>query len=187
MEVILLSDIANLGHEGDVVRVADGYARNYLIPKSMATTVTKGSLRELEQRRRAIGGREADKEAQAQTLAERLRDEMIVIRAAVGEGGRLHGEVTQRNIAAAVAEQLGIEIERRGVDIPVPIRETGDYLITATLYKEVKVEVPVRVISAEEELEAAEEELVEADEHTAEAEVAAEVTEEEPADVQDEE
>ena len=187
MEVILLTDIASLGHEGDVVQVADGYARNYLIPRNMVTVATKGGLKELDQRGRAIRGREADKGTEAQVLAERLREEVIVIRAAVGEGGRLHGEVTQRNIAAAVAEQLGVEIERRGVDIPVSIRETGDYLITATLYKEVKVELPVRVLGADEELEAPKEELVEAEEQAPEAEVAAEETEEEPAGVQDEE
>ena len=186
MEVILLADVVNLGHEGDLVEVADGYARNYLFPRNMAVAATKGSRKELEQRRRAIGGREMHKQDEALGLAERLKEEMIVVRAAVGEGGRLHGEVTPRNIAHAVADQLGIEIERRGIDIPVPIRETGDYLITATLYKEVKVELPVRVIGSEEELKAPGEEMVEAEEQTAEPEVAAEATEEEAEDAEDE-
>ncbi len=164
MEVILMDDITNLGHEGEVVKVADGYARNYLIPQDLAVEATVSNLKQLEQQRRAIEAREAHKRAGALELGERLKQETILIRASAGEGGRLHGEVTPQNIADAVAQQLDIAIERRGIDIPVPIRETGDYLITATLYKDTQVELPVRVVGMDDDLtEVAEEPAEEAE------------------------
>jgi len=159
MEVILLDDITNLGHEGDVVRVADGYARNYLIPQKLVIEATDQNLKQLEQRRRAIEARKEQKRAQALELAAELQNRSIIVRAPVGEGGRLHGEVTAQNIAEAVAEQLGVEISRRDVDIPTPIRERGDYLITASLYQDVTVELPVRVIGFTEEAEPAQKEI----------------------------
>ncbi|MCK4323352.1 MAG: 50S ribosomal protein L9, partial [Armatimonadetes bacterium] len=131
MEVILLDDITNLGREGDVVSVADGHARNYLIPQKLVVKATAGNLKQLEHRRRAIEDREGQKRTQALELAEELKDKSIIVRASVGEGGRLHGEVTAHNIAEAVAEQHGVEISRHDVDIPTPIREKGDYLISA--------------------------------------------------------
>ena len=158
MEVILLDDIATLGHEGDVVNVADGYARNYLIPQQLVVQATAGNLKQLEHRRSAIGDREDKKRVQALELAETLKEESIVIRASVGEGGRLHGEVTAQNIAEALAQQHGVQISRRDVDIPTPIREKGNYLISASLYKDVSTELPVRVIGLEEDEEEAPEE-----------------------------
>ena len=161
MEVILLDDMANLGREGEVVRVADGYARNYLLPNNMALEATAGSLKDLARRRRAIAAREGHKRTEAAQLAERLKESTILVRASVGEGGRLHGEVTQQNIADAVVEQLDVEIERRGIDIPIPIRETGDYLITATIYQDIQVELPLRVLGTDEEVERPQEEVAE--------------------------
>lgn len=145
MEVILLNDIPNVGHEGDVIEVADGYARNYLIPQRLATQATAGALNELQQRGRAIEQREEQKRHDAQQLAERLREEPVVIPASIGAGGRLHGEVTPQQISSAVAEQFGVAIDRRDIDIPVPIREAGDYLISATLYKDVTAELAIHV------------------------------------------
>jgi len=153
MEVILLDDITNLGHEGDVVEVADGYARNYLLPQKLVVEATAGNLKQLEHRRSAIENREKQKYTQALELAEELKDKSIIVRASVGEGGRLHGEVTAQNIAEAVAEQHGVEISRHDVDIPTPIREKGNYLISASLYKDVSAELPVRVIGLEEDEE----------------------------------
>ncbi len=159
MEVILLDDITNLGHEGDVVQVADGYARNYLIPQKFVVEATAGNLKQLENRRRAIQDREDQKRTNALELAAELNDKSIIVRASVGEGGRLHGEVTAQNITEAVAEQLGVEISRRDVDIPTPIRERGNYLISAALYQDVTVELPVRVIGLTEDEEQAQIEL----------------------------
>ena len=183
MEIILLDDIANVGHEGDVVEVADGYARNYLIPKQLAARVTDGNLKELEQRRRAIATREEHKRVVASELVERLKEETIIIQASVGEGGRLHGEVTRQNIADAVAEQLDVEIERSNIEIPVPIRETGNYLITATAYKDITAELPIRVVGPGGIAEPSEEEAGEVEEEAEEAPEAAETNEEQPVNV----
>jgi len=159
MEVILLDDITNIGHEGDVIQVADGYARNYLIPQKLAVKATAGNRKQLVHRRRAIQDREDQKRTTALELAAELNDKSIIVRASVGEGGRLHGEVTAQNITEAVAEQLGVEISRRDVDIPTPIRERGNYLISAALYQDVTVELPVRVIGLTEDEEQAQIEL----------------------------
>ena len=156
MQVILLDDVANIGHEGNVVSVADGYARNYLIPQKMAVPATKGSIKQLADRRHAITGREDQKRAAAEELVERLKQGTLIIRASVGEGGRLHGEVTPQNIADAIAEQHSVEVRRRDIDLPMPIREKGDYLGTTTLYKDVKTELPLRVIGLDEPAEQAE-------------------------------
>jgi len=176
MEVILLDDVVNLGHEGDVVEVADGYGRNYLIPQQLAVRATKGNRKELDQRRRAIQDREEHKCAQAQELAEKLKEESIVIRASVGEGGRLHGEITPQAIAEAVADQHAVQISRHDIDIPTPIREKGNYLISATLYKEVSAELPVKVIGLEEELSETEAETVVEEAEAAAPREAAEVS-----------
>ncbi len=156
MEVILLDDITNLGHEGDMIEVADGYARNYLLPQKLVVEATAGNLKQLEHRRSAIKDREDQKHTQALELAETLKEESIVIRASVGEGGRLHGEVTAQNIAEAIAEQHGVQISRHDVDIPTAIREKGTYLITTSLYKDVSAELPVRVIGLEDDEEESE-------------------------------
>ncbi len=163
MEVILLDDIANLGQEGDMVEVADGYARNYLIPQKLVVEATAGNRKQLQHRRRAIEDREGQKRTQALELAEELKDKSLIVRASVGEGGRLHGEVTAQNIAEAVAEQHAVEISRHDVDIPTPIREKGNYLISASLYQDVTVELPVRVIGLTEDEEQAQPELEQID------------------------
>jgi large subunit ribosomal protein L9 len=156
MRVILLDDVDRVGHEGDILSVADGHARNLLIPKRLAVPATKGALKELERRRSAIAARETDKRAKAQARADELSQMSVVVEARAGQGTRLHGQVTPNMIAEAVKTQLKIEIDRRDIDITEPIRELGDYLISAKLYKDVAAQLPVKVIreGGEEEPEA---------------------------------
>ncbi len=190
MQVILMDDVERVGHEGDIVKVADGYARNYLIPKSLAVKVTKGALRDLETRRKAIEVREDDKRVRAQTLADELGTEKVVVAARAGQGDRIHGQVTTAMIADAVKEQLKMDIDRRDIDIAEPIRELGDYLISAKIYRDVAAQLPVSVIrdeASEEELAAEEAEaaaLAEAAEEAGE-EAADEAPEEEPAEAEE--
>lgn len=146
MEVILLKDVDHLGHEGDIVKVADGYARNYLFPKLLAEKSTPANQRALSQRRRAIERREAEKRSDAQALVEGLAAAGIVIQAAVGEGGRLHGQVTSQQISEAIQQQTGIQVNRRNIEISTPIRELGDFTVNARLYKEVRCEVTLHVV-----------------------------------------
>lgn len=146
MRVIFLHDVERVGHEGEVAEVADGYARNYLIPRGLAVKASKGALRELEERRSAIERRDQDKRDRAASLAQDLAQKAVVVKATVGEGQRLHGQVTAQQIAAAAQEQLELELDRRDIEIPEPIRLLGDYLISARLYKDVRAELPVSVV-----------------------------------------
>ncbi|MEN6402480.1 MAG: 50S ribosomal protein L9 [Armatimonadia bacterium] len=184
MQVILLKDVDRVGHEGDILKVADGYARNYLIPRNLAAVASKGALKDLEMRKGAIERRDTEKREAAQQMAEELRDKTIVVKHVAGEGTKLHGTVTTQQIADAAAAQIGLKLDKRDLDIPEPIRETGNYLVTARFYKDVAAQLSVRVVSekslsAEEafralELEAAEAEQAAAEEAPAEAEEAEE-------------
>ncbi len=170
MKVILLEDIPRVGHEGDVIDVADGYHRNYLEPRGLAVRATRGALRDLENRREAIARRDDQKRVRAQEKVENLRQQRVIVRAPTGEGRRLHGTVTTGQIAEAAEEQLGIIIDRRDIDVPEAIREIGDYLITARVYKDVEAQLAVRVVplgderTPEEILEEAAEEYIAAEE-----------------------
>ncbi len=159
MKVILLEDVQRLGHEGDIVEVAEGYMRNYLEPRGLAVRATKGAIKDLESRRQAIARREEAKRARAAELAAQLRERRIIIHAPTGEGTRLHGSVTAQQIAEAAREQLQFDLDRRDLDIPEPIREIGDYLVSAQIYKGVHAQLSVRVLP----LDAVDEELPEAE------------------------
>jgi large subunit ribosomal protein L9 len=147
MEVILLADVERVGHEGEIVKVADGYAHNYLFPRRLAEKCTPAARRALEQRRRAIARRESEKREAARSLSELISGRGVTIVAHVGEGGRLHGQVTTQQIAEAIAAQVGATVDRRDVEIPGPIRELGEYTVSVRLYKDVRVEIPVHVVS----------------------------------------
>ncbi len=147
MRVIFLQDIDRVGHEGEMADVADGFARNYLIPRKLAVKATKGAERELEQRAASIARRDADKRSQAQALAAQLAGTTVVVKAIAGEGSRLHGQVTSLMIADAIKAQLNYDLDRRDVEIPEPIRLVGDYLIGARLYKDIKAQLPISVIA----------------------------------------
>ena len=178
MEVILLDDVEPLGHEGDIVRVADGHARNYLIPKSLAVKATKTTKAELEHRRGSIALREEHKAESAGKIAEELREQPLEITAKAGTAGRLHGSVTTQQIAEALAEQTGVSIDRRRITLVEPIRLVGDYLVTAQVYKGVDAQLAVKVVGEVDESAEEEEELEEAPEEGAAEEAVEEPTEE---------
>ena len=161
MRVIMLDDVDRVGHEGDIITVADGYARNYLMPKGLAVKASKGAEKDLERRRRAIEVRDGQKRDKAQVLAEDLGTKPIVVMARAGEGERLHGQVTTQMISQAAKEQLNIDIDRRDIDIAEPIRQLGDYLVSVKLYKSVAAQLAVGVVrDAASEEEAAERDAV---------------------------
>jgi large subunit ribosomal protein L9 len=178
MKVILLEDIPRVGHEGEIVDVADGYLRNYLEPRKLAVKATRGAIKDLETRRSAIERRDDQKRVIAEQKAEELRKQRIVVRAPAGESGRLHGSVTTGQIAEAAEQQLSIILDRRDIDIPEPIREVGSYLIHARIYKSVQVELPVRVIALDADDDRSVEEILqEVAEEIAAEEAAAEAAE----------
>ena len=151
MKVILAADVEKLGHKGDVVTVADGYARNFLVPKGLALTASKGALKQAEQMRRA---REEEtkkaKEAAAAKVAT-LGASPVYISARAGEEGKLFGSVTNSDVARAIVEQLGEEVDRRQVRLDDPIRSLGTHQVEIHLHEEVNALVTVEVIAHEEE------------------------------------
>lgn len=151
MKVILAADVEKLGHKGDVVVVADGYARNFLVPKGLALTASKGALKQAEQMRRA---REEEtkkaKEAAAAKVAT-LGASPVYISARAGEEGKLFGSVTNSDVARAIVEQLGEEVDRRQIRLDDPIRTLGSHQVEIHLHEEVNALVTVEVIAHEEE------------------------------------
>jgi len=133
VKVILLEDVDGLGTKGDLVEVAPGYGRNYLVPKGLAVEATKGNIKSLEERRQALLRRAERERAEAKATAERLAASVIKISARAGETGKLFGSVTTSDIAEAVKEQLGIELDRRRIDLEDPIKTVGTYQIPVRL------------------------------------------------------
>lgn len=169
MKVVLLGEIKGKGGEGDVVDVAQGYAENYLFPKKLAVAATKGNLKQLEERRNNIEKREAVRIADANTLKETLEGKSVVVDAKVGDEGVLFGSVTSAMIADAVKAQLGVELDRKRIELGKPIKMAGSHEVTVSLYREIRATLTVLVgVTADEEVEE------EAVEETAEAEAAAE-------------
>ena len=151
MKVILADDVDKLGRKGDVVSVADGYARNYLVPKGLALFASKGALRQAEQMRRAREEQERRIKEEAAARVGRLGASPVYISARAGEGGRLFGSVTKADVARAVEEQLGEAVDRHLVRLDDPIRELGTHQVDIHLHEEVNAMVTVEVIAHEEE------------------------------------
>ncbi|HHW25431.1 MAG TPA: 50S ribosomal protein L9 [Bacillota bacterium] len=145
MKVLLLADVRGQGKKGDVVDVSDGYARNYLFPRKLATEVTPAVLAELKAKEEATRRRIEKERAEARQLAERLQSILVKIHAASGEGGKLYGAVTSKDIAEALKEQHGIEIDRRKIALESDIKACGTYTVDVKLYPEVSGKINVVV------------------------------------------
>ncbi len=147
MRIILLETVENLGEPGDVVEVADGYARNYLIPRGVAQKATRAHMAELEaelnRRRRAA----EEAQRQAEDIAETLEGLSLTLMARAGSSGKLFGSVTAQDIADAIAREKDVSIDRRKVQLDEPIRELGEREITLNLHPEVKVPIQVEVVA----------------------------------------
>ena len=174
MKVILLGEIKGKGGEGDVVDVAQGYAENYLFPKKLAVAATKGNLKQLDERRNNIAKREAVRLADANALKDAIDGKSVTVDAKVGDEGILFGSVTSTMVADAINAQLGVEVDRKRVELGKPIKVAGTHQVDISLYREVRATVTVLV--GVDAAEAAAE--VEAEAETAEAEVAEVETEE---------
>jgi large subunit ribosomal protein L9 len=152
VKVILASDVDKLGHKGDIVTVADGYARNYLVPKGLAMFASKGALKQAEDMQRARSERvRKEKEAAAARVAS-LGASPVYISARAGEGGRLFGSVTKSDVARAIEEQLNEQIDRHLIRLDDPIRRLGKHEVEVHLHDEVNALVTVEVIAHEEEV-----------------------------------
>jgi large subunit ribosomal protein L9 len=144
MEVILREHVDNLGRRGDVVKVADGYARNFLLPRRLALTVTDGNRKQIERERKVADARESEERQQAEALAARLTQVEIVIARRVGETEALYGSVTSADIAEALAAK-GFEVDRRRVQLAEPIKQLGEFEVPVRLHRDVTATVKVVV------------------------------------------
>ena len=144
MEVILREHVDNLGKRGEIVKVADGYARNYLLPRKLALPATDANRKHVERERKIVETREAQEKGQAEAIAGRLAALEIIITRRVGETDQLYGSVTAADIADFLKEK-GFEVDRRKIILPEPIRAIGDHAVPLKLHREVTVPLKVRV------------------------------------------
>jgi len=145
MRVLLTQDVKGLGQAGEVKRVADGYARNYLIPQGLAVPATEGVLKQAEIQRRAEVRRLERSEAEAEALAEVLSTVRLSFKVKVGETGRLYGSITSADIVAGLELETGKPIDKRRVELAEPIREVGTYRVPIRLSKDVMPQITVVV------------------------------------------
>ena len=146
MEVILKEDIANLGKMGEVVRVRDGYARNYLLPRGLVLMANKKNLKGFEHQKRVVASQKERVVKQAQTLAEKLAQVSLVVPVRAGEEGKLFGSVTNIDIEKGLKAR-GFEVERRKIHLAEPIKALGDYDVAVRLTADVTATVKVSVVS----------------------------------------
>ena len=137
MKVILLGELKGKGGEGDVVEVAQGFAENYLFPNRMALPATKGNMKQLEERRHNIAKREEKRIADAEALKAALDGKTVLIDAKVGDEGQLFGSVTNVMVADAVKNELGVEVDRKRIELNRAIKTSGLHTVKVSLYREI--------------------------------------------------
>jgi large subunit ribosomal protein L9 len=147
IEVILKQEVEHLGERGDIVKVAPGYARNYLLPRKLALAVTAGNKKQIEFEKKAAAAKAAEERAVAQALATRFAQVEVVVLRKVGENGHLYGSVTSADIAEALAAQ-GFEVDKRKIQLGDPIKDVGETQVPIRLHREVTAQVKV-VVAAE--------------------------------------
>jgi large subunit ribosomal protein L9 len=146
MEVILREHVDNLGRRGEVVKVADGYARNYLLPRKLALLATEGNKKQIERERAKFEAKEAEERKVASAIADRLSNVEVVIARKVGETEALYGSVTTADIAEALAAK-GFDLDRRKIQLADPIKKIGETDVPVRLARDVSATVKVRVVA----------------------------------------
>jgi large subunit ribosomal protein L9 len=149
MKVILQKPVDKLGAPGDIVEVADGYARNYLMPRGMAVKATKGGVRHIDSLKRAHTTRTNKAKSEAEQVAGRLIATQITVTAHAGEEGKLFGSVTPAEIVEAIEKQAGIRVDRHDVHLAEPIRSVGTHEVRVHLFAEVDPVISVEVVGSE--------------------------------------
>jgi len=146
MEVILREHVENLGRRGEVVKVADGYARNYLLPRKLALPATEGNKKQIERERAKLEAREAEDRKVAGAMAERMATIELVIERKVGETDALYGSVTSADVADILAAK-GFDIDKRKIQLGDPIKKLGEFDIPVRLQRDVLATVKLRVVA----------------------------------------
>ena len=145
MKVILLEDVKKLGRAGEIVKVSDGYARNMLLPKQLAKEATAGNIKALEKQKAQRAEELAQEKEEAEKIRKLLQGKVVHLKSKGGDGGRLFGAVTNMDVAAAIKDQFGIEIDRKKIRIPEPIKTVGDHAAQIRLFTDINATVKVKV------------------------------------------
>ena len=147
MIVILNKDIKGTGKAGDVVKVSDGYARNMLIPKGWATEATEGNVRSLEKQKAVAAEKKAQEKAAAQAHAEKIKTLSVTIKTKAGDGGKIFGSITSKDIADALKDQHKITVDKKKIQLANPIKMTGEMDVAIKLYPEVSTTLKVIIVA----------------------------------------
>jgi len=147
MKVVLRSDVDNLGKKGDLVDVADGYARNFLVPRGLALRATAGIQRQADAMKRSRDARDRREREAAEALAAQFANRTVEVKARAGAEGRLFGSITAADIAAAVLAQTGADVDRRKVSLDEPLKELGPVDVEVRLHPDVVANVHVEVVA----------------------------------------
>jgi large subunit ribosomal protein L9 len=145
MKVLFKKDVADVAKAGQVKDVADGYARNFLIPRGFAVAATTTALKQVAEGQAAAARHAAGEEHAARDLKQRLESQPVVVEAKAGSQGRLYGSVTTADVATAIQKQLGTTLDRRDLEITEPVRQIGSYHVTARLHRAVTATVTLDV------------------------------------------
>ena len=147
MIVILNKDIKGTGKAGEVVKVSDGYARNMLIPKGWATEATEGNVRSLEKQKAIAAEKKAQEKAAAQAHAEKIKTLSVTIKTKAGDGGKIFGSITSKDIADALQSQHKITVDKKKIQLANPIKMTGELDVVIKLYPEVSTTLKVIIVA----------------------------------------
>ncbi len=146
MKVMLLEDVKNLGKKGTVIKVADGYARNFLFPKKLAVEASAGVISEMTSKQESQARKKAREEQQAREIADRISGEIVEVSARMGEGGKLFGSITSKEVAQALQEKLGLQqLDKRKIELDDSIKTEGDFPAKIKLYANIQADFTIRV------------------------------------------
>ena len=147
MIVILKKDVKGTGKAGEIVKVSDGYARNMLLPRGLATEATEGNVRSLEKQKQLAAEKKAEEKAAAQAMAEKLNAVGVTIKTKAGEGGRIFGSITSKDIADALKDQHKLTVDKKKIQLDNPIKSTGEMSVNVKLYSEVSAQLKVTIVA----------------------------------------
>ncbi|MCT4685992.1 50S ribosomal protein L9 [Vallitalea sp.] len=145
MKVILLEDVKKVGKKGDLVNTSDGYARNFLFPKKLAVEATKSSINDMKLKKQSEKRRQEELLEQAKQLAKEIKGSEVTIKVKAGDGGRIFGSVSTKEITKAAKQQLGFDIDKKKMQLKEPIKSLGTHIIPIKLNAKVKTELKVKV------------------------------------------
>lgn len=147
MEIILLQDVKALGKKGEIVKVSDGYARNFILPKNLGLEATPKNMNDLKLQKAAEAKKQQEILEQAQELGKEIEAKSVTLKIKAGEGGRTFGSVSSKEIAIAIKEQLGLDIDKKKLQLNDPIKNMGSYTVPVKLHPKVTAELKVKVDS----------------------------------------